>query len=232
MERKTLTCNSFVFYGSFYEAISVLPLENQARIYDAIFKFAFENVEVDLDGVDLAVFLLVKPQLLANRAKYENGCKGGRPRKEETETKPNENLTETEVKPNVNDNVNDNYISLLNILKEKMNKAGAYNGVHDALINEVLETLSGACCSVRPRRYNGVMYKASDFAEIANSLTVEQICRVVNRLLQNASTIENRRQYILSVLCGSGAGEIKLQKKANLPITAENNIFAKHEFVR
>lgn len=208
MERKTLTCNSFVFYGSFYEAISVLPLENQARIYDAIFKFAFENVEVDLDGVDLAVFLLVKPQLLANRAKYENGCKGGRPRKEVTETKPNENLTETKAKPNENDNVNDNYISLLNILKDKMNKAGAYNGVHDALINEVLETLSEACCSVRPRRYNGVMYKASDFAEIANNLTVERICRVVNRLLVNASTIENRRTYILSVLAGnSGAVE-------------------------
>ena len=67
MERKTLTCNSFVFYGSFYESISVLPLENQARIYDAIFKFSFENIEVELDGVDLAIFLLIKPQLIANR---------------------------------------------------------------------------------------------------------------------------------------------------------------------
>ena len=122
MERKTLTCNSFVFYGSFYEAISVLPLENQAKIYDAIFKFAFENIEVDLQGVELAVFLLVKPQLLANRAKYENGCKGGRPRKEETENKPNKNLTETETEPNDNDNVNENYISLLKIIKEKIKK--------------------------------------------------------------------------------------------------------------
>lgn len=226
MERKTLTCNSFVFYGSFYEAISVLPLENQAKIYDAIFKFAFENIEVDLQGVELAVFLLVKPQLLANRAKYENGCKGGRPRKEETETKPNENQTETEAKPNENEN--DNYISLLNILKEKMNKAGAYNGVHDSLVNEVLETLSEACFSVRPRRYNGVMYRSSDFAEIANNLTIEQICRVVTRLLQNASTIENRRQYILSVLCGSSADEKSLQKNANLPITAENKLFVKY----
>lgn len=83
-ERKQLTCNSFVFYGSFYEAISVLPAENQAHIYDAIFKFAFENIEVDLDGVELAVFVLIKPQLIANRARYENGCKGGRPRKNES----------------------------------------------------------------------------------------------------------------------------------------------------
>lgn len=67
-----------------------------------------------------------------------------------------------------------------------MNKAGAYNGVHDALINEVLETLSGACCSVRPRRYNGVMYKASDFAEIANSL---------NYLIHNTKASKNKYQY-------------------------------------
>lgn len=130
-ERKQLTCNSFVFYGSFYEAISVLPLENQARIYDAIFKFAFENIETELDGIELAVFLLIKPQLLANRAKYENGCKGGRPRKQDetesqaednrnvsetepndnrnkTEIKPKQNLTETKAKPNENDNVNEN----------------------------------------------------------------------------------------------------------------------------
>ena len=96
MERKTFTCNSFVFYGSFYEAISALPAENQAHIYDAIFKFAFENIEVELDGVEYAVFSLIKPQLVANRTRYENGCKGGRPRKEETETKPKQNQTETD----------------------------------------------------------------------------------------------------------------------------------------
>lgn len=66
MERKQFTCNSFVFYGSFYEAIRLLPLENQAKIYDAIFKFAFENIEVELEGIELAVFLLVKPQLIEN----------------------------------------------------------------------------------------------------------------------------------------------------------------------
>lgn len=202
MERKTLTCNSFVFYGSFYESISVLPLENQARIYDAIFKFSFENIEVELDGVDLAIFLLIKPQLIANRTKYENGCKGGRPRKEETENKPNENLTETETKPNYNDNVNENYISLLKIIKEKIKKAGAYNGVHDTLIDEVIETLVKACFMVRPRRYAGKICRSSDFDEIARNLTVEQICRVVNRLLQNGSTIDDRASYILSVLVG------------------------------
>ncbi len=142
--RKTLTCNSFVFYGSFYEAISVLPAENQAHIYDAIFKFAFENIEVELEGVEFAVFSLIRPQLVANRTKYENGCKGGRPPKsegaennlneteqkpnenlKETEIKPNDNLTVTEPKPNENENVNDN----VNVYKERVpeRKATAFH---------------------------------------------------------------------------------------------------------
>ena len=115
MERKQFTCNSFVFYGSFYEAIRLLPLENQAKIYDAIFKFSFENIEVELEGIELAVFLLIKPQLIANRTKYENGKKGGRPPRN-TEEKPaengdylennkdNENPNETESKSNGNRN--------------------------------------------------------------------------------------------------------------------------------
>ena len=91
MSRKQLTCNSCVFYGSFYEAVSLLPLESQGKVYDAIFKFAFENIEAELEGVELAVFLLIKPQLIANRTKYENGCKGGRPKKEVEEQKADEN---------------------------------------------------------------------------------------------------------------------------------------------
>lgn len=143
-KRKSLTCNSIVFYGSFYEAISALPMENQGRIYNAIMKFAFEGTEEDLDGIELAVFLLVKPQLIANRAKYENGCKGGRPRKQEgtesepktnqtesktaknynqikTEEKPNHNLNETKPKPNENKNENENK----NYIKESAERKAA-----------------------------------------------------------------------------------------------------------
>lgn len=115
---------SFVFYRSFYEAIKELPAENQANVYNALFEYSFNNVEVELSGVEKAVFLLMKPQVDANQKKYENGCKGGRPKKQnqdETEIKPNQNQNETEIKPkqnqnetevkpndNVNDNDNDN----------------------------------------------------------------------------------------------------------------------------
>lgn len=223
---KQFKCNSFVFYASFYEAISVLPLDSQARIYDAIFKFAFEDVEAELDGVDLAVFLLVKPQLLANRVKYENGCKGGAPkgnqnaRKKTTEkqSKNNQDTTDRQPKnnqrqtktqpndkqkqPNVNDNVNVNehYLSLLKILKNKMTTAGVYTGVHDKLVNEVLETLARACVGTHSRRYNGKLYKPSDFEELADKLEADKLCFVVNRLLQHADEIDSRPHYILTLL--------------------------------
>lgn len=201
MERKRLTCNSFVFYCSFYEAISVLPLENQARIYDAIFKFAFEDIEVELDGVELAVFLLIKPQLIANRTKYENGCKGGRPKKEETEIKPKHNRTETEAKPNEND-------CLLKILKNRLNSAGAYVGVFDDLIDEILEALVAGTELEDEITLNGTKYGAESFRRIADHLTVDQVAKVANRLLQRKGEIQNREKYIQCMLAECfGIGE-------------------------
>ena len=98
---------SFVFYKSFYEAIKGLDYETQSKIYNAIFSYQFEETEIELSGVEKAVFTLIKPQLDANNVRYENGRKGGRPK---TELKPNQNQTKTKHKPNVNvnDNVNVN----------------------------------------------------------------------------------------------------------------------------
>ena len=100
---------SFIFYRSFAESLEVLNDKQYARVFRAITKFALNNEEPELTGVEKAIFSLVKPQLVANQKRYENGCRGGR--------KPNENQNETEIKPNINqditnskpnDNVNDN----------------------------------------------------------------------------------------------------------------------------
>lgn len=115
--------NSFIFYRSFYEAINELSDEQQGRVYSAIFRFALNGEEPELTGVEKAIFTLVKPQLEANNTRFENGARGGRPRKntetetepnhaetvekqEETETerKPKQNRTETEQKPKQNQN--------------------------------------------------------------------------------------------------------------------------------
>ncbi len=132
-ERESFKCDSFVFYGSFYEAIRELPPDNQVNIYNAVFNYAFNGNELELKGIEKAIFLLIKPQLDANRVKYENGCKGGeygnrggapvgnqnarkkQPQNngdidfETNETTPKQPQNNPKTTPNDNANVNDNY---------------------------------------------------------------------------------------------------------------------------
>ena len=98
--------DSFVFYRSFFESFDGLSKKDKLLLFDAICNYALNDIEPQLGGVPLAMFKLLKPQLDANNRRYENGCKGGRPKK--TEEKPNDNQNKTKRKPNVNDNDNDN----------------------------------------------------------------------------------------------------------------------------
>ncbi len=107
--------DSFVFYRSFYEAIKDLPRDIQGEIYTAIMEYGLNGKETEnLKPIAKSLFVLIKPLIDKNNQRYENGKKGGRPRKTETEQKPNNNQNKTEQKPNnnpnvdVNDNVNVN----------------------------------------------------------------------------------------------------------------------------
>ena len=125
---------SFIFYASFYQAIKEIPNENQLKVYQAITNFALTGTEpTDLNGIEKAVFILVKPQIIANNKRYENGCGGGRPKKEEKKNKktngfknkkPNNNQSITKPKPNVNENVNENENENVN---ENVNENGNGN---------------------------------------------------------------------------------------------------------
>jgi hypothetical protein len=100
---------SIIIYRSFYDAIKELEPLHQAEIWKAVFEYGLNQNQITLSGLPSTIFTLIKPQLDANIRKYENGTKGGRPKKPtESEDKPKNNLTETKVKPNVNDNVNEN----------------------------------------------------------------------------------------------------------------------------
>ena len=97
---------SFVFYRSFFDAISDLDTDQQAEAYNAIFRYAFTGEEPDTAGVVSAVFKLVKPQIDANNRKRDNGSRGGRPNNQtETEEKPNDNQGETKTEPSNNQSV-------------------------------------------------------------------------------------------------------------------------------
>lgn len=96
--------DSFIFYRSFYEAISELPKENQADTYNAIMQYALNQEEVELIGISKAIFSLVKPQLDANYKKYENG----KQKKSKTEAKQKQIKSKIGTNVNVNENVNEN----------------------------------------------------------------------------------------------------------------------------
>ncbi len=78
--------DSFVFYRSFFEAISLMPPEVQAEVYPALVEYALNGKEPKgLSDIAQGVFILVKPNIDASIARKENGKKfgklGGRPKK-------------------------------------------------------------------------------------------------------------------------------------------------------
>lgn len=98
--------DSVVFYRSFYEAIKGLEPAQKATIYDAIFEFGLNGTEPQIDGVAKAIFTLIKPQIIANNARYFNGQKGGRPRKEDGENGSNEGENDDESDPEIEPKTN------------------------------------------------------------------------------------------------------------------------------
>lgn len=71
--------DSFLFYRSFYEAIRRMPSDVQAEIYPAIMEYAlFGKQPKNLTEISQGIFLLIKPNIDVNTARFENGKKGGR----------------------------------------------------------------------------------------------------------------------------------------------------------
>ena len=111
--------DSFVFYRSFFVAISQLPKKYQLDTYQALARYALDSDEISLNGISAAVLELCKPQIDANNRRFENGKKGGRPNQTETKAEPKPNQTETKAEPNVNVNVNDNVNDNVNANENK-----------------------------------------------------------------------------------------------------------------
>ena len=120
LDKGLLMRDSIIFYKSFLQSVKLLPKEYQLEALLAILEYALEDkMPSDQQSLALIPFTVAKPQIDANNEKYENGKKGGRPKKDKTE-KPlvienkNHRLLEKETtsltieKPNYNVNVNAN----------------------------------------------------------------------------------------------------------------------------
>jgi len=98
--------DSFLIYRSFIEAgRGIESKKDRLSFYEAIFDFALENKINELQGSAKGMFILVKPQLEANRKKYDNGSKA---KQNGSKTEANYNQTDNKVEANVNENVNVN----------------------------------------------------------------------------------------------------------------------------
>ena len=99
--------DSFIFYRSFYDASKCLKTEEKAQLFDAICSYALDEKVEQLDGTAYGMFQLVKPQLDANRKRFNNGCiKKQKGSKKEAKAKQTKSKIEANV--NVNPNVNEN----------------------------------------------------------------------------------------------------------------------------
>ena len=69
---------SFIIYKSFYALTKLLKPSSQLKMFRAIFDYGFEGTVPDFgeDEVSSAIWSAILPQLKANNARYENGCKG------------------------------------------------------------------------------------------------------------------------------------------------------------
>ena len=139
---------SFIFYRSFFEAIKNLDDKKRLKMYDLITNFALNSEEIDNKfEICEQLFTLIKPQLFANNKRYEDGKKGGRPKKEKTtgfsEKKPNEN---------VNENVNENAQSEKKEIKKEKVFISSSNPdlMFDKRINEVFSLYKKLCPNLCP----------------------------------------------------------------------------------
>lgn len=102
---------SFIFYKSFYEALSDLNKDIKLEVLTAIIEYAlFGELPDGLKPVAKALFTLMKPNIDVNNARFENGKKaaefgkrGGRPKKRTSTPEPYTQTFEQEVELMRND---------------------------------------------------------------------------------------------------------------------------------
>jgi hypothetical protein len=105
--------DSMVLYRSFYDAIKLLPDDIQLEIFRAIFEFGLDGIDPELSISAKPFWLLIKPNLQANRTKWESGSKAKRKQSgSKTEAKPKQTRSKAQanvdVDVDVDDNVNEN----------------------------------------------------------------------------------------------------------------------------
>ena len=128
------TRDSFIFYRSFFSATKHLNQVEKAQLFEAICSYALDGNISLLEGTPQGMFELIKPQLDANRKRFENGCKK-KQKISKTEAKPKQKISKDEANVNVNVNHNEECKSESESeLKSKITINPIYKKLSDGLL--------------------------------------------------------------------------------------------------
>lgn len=186
--------DSFIFYRSFYEAINDLPEKSQLKVYKAICEMSLNFDEIDLSGLSLTIFKLIKPQLEANNKRYINGSKGGAPKGNQNATKrqPKNNRKTTEKQPNNNVNVNDNENVNVN---DNINTSSSNNNIYSYLEDNLGRTLNGAEIELATAWANEYDWEKIEYAIKETLMARANNLKYTDAILRNIKDKNNDELY-------------------------------------
>ena len=221
MDDDSKSRDSFIFYRSFYEAIKGLKSDVQGEIYTAIMEYSLNGKETEnLKPMARSMFILIKPLIDANTKKFENGCKGGRPKKQDKaedkadskqvkrKEKPKRNLKETKAQPNVyvnedvdvneNDNIKTPSIPQGGTEETFLNFIKLYPAPTDG-VKRNYEGLVGKMETYQiPIDKAKTIAKMSNYGEVAQSGPISPVWLAISEI--NKGKIHSPAEFIISKL--------------------------------
>lgn len=186
--------DSFIFYRSFYEAINDLPEKSQLKVYKAICEMSLNFDEIDLSGLSLTIFKLIKPQLEANNKRYTNGSKGGAPKGNQNATKkqPKRNQKTTKKQPNNNVNENDNENDNVN---NNISTSSSNNNIYSYLEANLGRTLNGAEIELATAWANEYDWEKIEYAIKETLMARANNLKYTDAILRNIKDKSNDELY-------------------------------------
>lgn len=185
--------DSFIFYRSFYEAINDLPEKSQLKVYKAICEMSLNFDEIDLSGLSLTIFKLIKPQLEANNKRYINGSKGGAPKGNQNAIKrqPKNNQKTTKKQPNNNVNENDNE----NDNENNNISTSSNNNIYSYLETNLGRTLNGAEIELATAWANEYDWEKIEYAIKETLIARANNLKYTDAILRNIKDKSNDELY-------------------------------------
>lgn len=187
--------NGFTFYNNYYELIKYLNDKDRLEMYDAVFKYMFDNEEPSFEGIKKGLWINIKMPLDTSKNK---GKSGSISKQNQTKIKTKSNKNQKEIKSKTNNNISiflflfsNLYISNLN------NKENIYN-----LLKEYLE-----------------LRKKEKYI-----LSETVVKRLINKLNEYGTTDEDKEEIIMKAINGKWKDFYPLKKIENKPEWFGKNI--------